>query len=289
MNTQVTRKALSAAKRLTPAVLFAAVAIVVFLTQSKVLSASERKDTTENYSVNAIRVDGVISDIKISNWDKDDVQLRVLNDNPEQPAFSARAENNVLIIEQQAGASSNTSVTVITTGDGARSEVNIGGDGIVISQNGVQINSTSGEDSSSSSLEIMLPATTAVDLNRFGGNAMIEHLQSSLRIDGNGTLEVASLHGASVASLGNSSIEIEHVSGDMQFELSGNTAINIGAGAIGELTVVAAGNAGAYIDAQAESARLEASNNASIQVTEVVDQPEVMQQGNATIEIGNWR
>jgi len=273
---------------LTPKMLIVAVALALLLTLAMGLPASEKSDLTKNFRVDSVRLNGIVSDIKISNWDESDVQIRVYNDDPDKPTYSTRIENDQLIIEQQQTASiSHGSITVISTGEGARSEVNIGNNGVVISQNGVTVSNSTG-DAEASSLEIILPASTTVDLNQFSGHAMIEHLESSLTIAGNGTLAVASLHDADVASRGNASVEVERATGHMQLELRGNTAISINAGEIDDLTVMAADNAGTQINAKAGRVNVEASNNASVRVAEVVDRPTLVQSGNARIDIGNW-
>jgi len=274
---------------LTPKTLTVTVAVALLLTLAMGLPASEKSDFTENFDVDSIRLDGIVSDLKISNWDENDVQLRVFNDDPDKPTYSTRIEDGQLIIEQQQTAAiSHGSITVISSGDGARSEVNIGNNGVVISQNGVSVSKSTDDAGKASSLEIVLPASTTVDLNRFSGHAMIEHLESSLTIAGNGTLAVASLHDSDLASRGNASVEVERATGHMQLELHGNTAISINAGEIDDLTVLAADNAGTQINAKAGRANVEASNNASVRVTEVVDRPTIVQSGNARIAIGNW-
>ncbi len=246
------------------------------------------------YNTRALEVRGVQADLVIIVHDVPFCEFTMTGPQGQLEAIEVNERGGILVIEGES--SGGSGVTIISGGGSSIRAGRISTRSMIIGDGGVSFqggNITIGGGSSGQNevkITVKVPKGTAVDLTDVDGRINIGDTEGALRLSMGGVSNICvGRIGKLRARLsGSSNMEIRHVIGDVNIDVSGSGSIIIHGGLASQLDINLSGMGTVRFDGSAQDADLSVSGMGRIDVAWVTNCPRRSKSGMASITVDNW-
>ncbi len=257
-------------------------AFAVFLA-SAILVPAVAEPVTEHgpFVVEGAVLEGLAGTLEVRPVEGAEARLVVRGPADARAALEVAVSDRVLRVKAQAGGHSVTVVERVTvvTGPGASSNVVIGGSAA----------SASAKSGAAAPLDLVLdlPVGARLELAAFTGEAAIGDLLGPVRLEVvGGVLRAGAVREAELAAIGDGSIEVAAVDGDLTAGVTGAGRIVVRDGTLAALRVDVTGSGSVVVEAAAETAVVNMIGAGEVRLAAVATPPEVNRVGAGRFSVG---